>query len=48
MESTSISKDSLEKNLASMEDWYRAVIFDNNSKVLASKNASKLDERELT
>ena len=38
----------LEKNLGLMEDWYKTVIFDNDGKILASKNASKLNESELT
>ncbi len=44
----SISTSNLDKNLSQMEDWYKAVIFDSNSKVLASKNVSKIDEKELT
>ena len=44
----SISTSNLEKNLSQMEDWYKAVIFDSNAKVLASKNVSKIDEKELT
>jgi len=47
MEGTS-SKDNLEKNLNTMEDWYKAVIFDTNGKIVASKNASKTSEKELT
>lgn len=43
----SLSGESLEKNLEAMEDWYRAVIFDNNGKVVAKKNSQKLDEKEL-
>lgn len=46
MEGTS-SKDSLEKHLVSMEDWYKAVIFDSEGKVVASKNATKTNEKEL-
>jgi hypothetical protein len=41
------STNSLEKNLALMEDWYKTVIFDNDGKILATKNASKVDEKEL-
>lgn len=41
------STNTLEKNLGLMEDWYKTVIFDNDGKVLASKNANKLDEKEL-
>ena len=47
MEGTS-SKDNLEKQLVAMEDWYKAVIFDINGKVVASKNAAKVGEKELT
>ena len=46
MEGTS-SKDSLEKHLVGMEDWYKSVIFDSEGKVVASKNASKTSEKEL-
>jgi hypothetical protein len=42
-----VSKENLEKNLISMEDWYKAVIFDSNGKIVASKNASKTSEKEL-
>jgi hypothetical protein len=45
MEST--SKDGLDKQLAAVEDWYKAVIFDANCKVIASKNVNKVDEGEL-
>ena len=41
------SKDSLEKNLSSMEDWYRALIFDSNKKPIAIKNLLKVDDSEL-
>ncbi len=44
----SLSTETLEKNLEGVEDWYRAVLFDNNNKVIAKKNASKLDEKELS
>lgn len=43
-----INKENLEKQLTNMEDWYKAVIFDSNGKVIASKNASKASEKELT
>lgn len=46
MEGT-FSKDTLEKNLGLAEDWYRAVIFDNSGKILAAKNSTKSDEKEL-
>ena len=41
------SINGLEKNLGLMEDWYKTVIFDNDGKVLASKNVNKVDEKEL-
>jgi hypothetical protein len=44
---SNISKENLEKNLGQMEDWYKAVVFDGSAKILASKNASKTDEKEL-
>ena len=47
MEGT-ISKENLEKHLANMEDWYRAVIFDSNGKLVATKNSNKVTEKELT
>lgn len=37
----------IETKLTEMEDWYRAVIFDTNVKVLAAKNA-KAEEKELS
>ncbi len=39
--------NSLEKNLGLMEDWYKTVIFDNDCKVLATKNVNKVDDKEL-
>lgn len=47
MEGT-ISKDKLEGELTKFEDWYKAVIFDGEGKVIASKNANKTNEKELT
>jgi|LauGreDrversion4_2_1035121.scaffolds.fasta_scaffold771945_2 hypothetical protein len=41
------SKENLEKQLTAMEDWYKAVIFDSEGKIIASKNASKTSEKEL-
>ena len=35
-----------DQKLVEMEDWYRAVIFDSNCKVVSSKNC-KTDEKEL-
>ena len=46
MEGTS-SKENLEKQLVATEDWYKAVIFDSEGKVIASKNASKTNDKEL-
>jgi hypothetical protein len=43
----SLSKENLEKSLELVEDWYRAILFDNSGKVVARKNASKLDDKEL-
>lgn len=37
----------LTKSLETMEDWYRAVIFDKNCSVLAKKNMDKINEEEL-
>ncbi len=42
------TKETLEKQLTAVEDWYKAVVFDSNAKVVASKNANKTDEKELT
>jgi hypothetical protein len=47
MEGTNPGKE-LEKHLAGMEDWYKAVVFDTNNKVLAVKNVNKVDDKELT
>jgi hypothetical protein len=44
---SNISKDNLEKHLGEMADWFKAVIFDGSANILASKNASKTDEKEL-
>ncbi len=41
-------KETLEKELNAVEDWYKAVIFDSNAKIVAAKNASKTDEKELS
>jgi len=41
-------KETLEKELNAVEDWYKAVVFDTNSKIVASKNSSKTDEKELS
>lgn len=41
-------KETLEKELNAFEDWYKAVIFDKNCKIVASKNSSKTEEKELS
>jgi hypothetical protein len=40
-------KEGVEKGLAGVEDWYKAVIFDSNGKIVASKNANKTSEKEV-
>ena len=35
------------KAMEGMQDWYRAVIFDKNLKVIAKKNLETVDEKEL-
>lgn len=40
-------KKKLEEELAKYEDWYKAVIFDNEAKIIASKNCDKLKDGEL-
>jgi hypothetical protein len=42
-----LKPEDLEKNFELMADWYRAVLFDNNGKVIAKKNSNKVDEKEL-
>lgn len=39
--------ENLSKSLETMEDWYRAVIFDTSANILAKKNMEKVDEKEL-
>ena len=41
------SNTDINKALESMEDWYRAVIFDSSSEVLAVKNVDKVNKDEL-
>lgn len=41
------SKEVLEGEMKKFEDWYKAIIFDTNCSVLASKNCDKLKEGEL-
>lgn len=43
----SVNSDNLSKALAGMEDWYRAVIFNKDLKVVATKNLEKVNEGEL-
>ena len=38
----------LETKLVEVEDWYSAVIFDEKGSIVARKNASKTDEKELS
>lgn len=41
------SNTDLTKSLETMEDWYRAVIFDPSLNVLAKKNVDKVNQDEL-
>lgn len=43
----SVNSDGLSKALAGMEDWYRAVIFNKDLKVVAKKNLDSPNEGEL-
>ena len=40
-------KNKLEEEFAKYEDWYKAIIFDNEGKIIASKNCDKLKDGEL-
>lgn len=40
-------KGKLEEEFKKYEDWYKAVIFDTEGKIIASKNCDKLKEEEL-
>ena len=40
-------KEKLTTELKSFEDWYKAVIFDKDCNIIASKNIDKLEEGEL-
>ena len=40
-------KEKLNNELKSYEDWYRAIIFDGDCKIIASKNAEKVEDGEL-
>ena len=42
-----LDSDNLNKNLANMEDWYRAVIFDTSCNVIAKKGIENVDDKEL-
>lgn len=41
-----MEKSGLDKSLADVEDWYRALIFDTKLNVVAAKNVS-VNEKEL-
>ena len=47
VEKDDISNSDLSKSLGTMEDWYRAVIFDPSLNVLAKKNIEKINQDEL-
>ena len=40
-------KAKLTEQLNKFEDWYKAIIFDTNGTVIASKNTDKLQDGEL-
>ena len=40
-------KEKLNNELKSYEDWYRAIIFDGECNIIASKNADKVEDGEL-
>ena len=44
---SSPSKETLENQMNSQDDWYRAMIFDANKKPIAMKNVPKVDDAEL-
>lgn len=37
----------LEEEMAKFEDWYKAIIFDSEGKIIAKKNCDKLVDGEL-
>lgn len=41
------TKDKLNEELKKFEDWYKAVIFDTNCEIIASKNCEKIQDGEL-
>jgi hypothetical protein len=41
-------RENLEKEMNAVEDWYKAVVFDTNAKIIAAKNSNKTDEKELS
>lgn len=41
------TKDKLNEELKKFEDWYKAVIFDTNCGIIASKNCDKIQDGEL-
>lgn len=47
VEKVDTSNSDLTKSLETMEDWYRAVIFDPSCNVLAKKNLDKVNQDEL-
>jgi predicted DNA-binding protein len=47
MEGTTTLKDKLEKQLNEFEDWYKAVIFNKDGTIIASKNANKASDKEI-
>ena len=42
-----LNKDKLNEELKKYEDWYKAVIFDGECNIIASKNIDKLQDGEL-
>ena len=44
---SSPSKETLENQMKSQEDWYKVLIFDANKKPIAMKNVAKVDDAEL-
>ena len=41
------AKAKIEEQFQKFEDWYRAVIFDTNCTIIASKNCDKIQDGEL-
>lgn len=40
-------KAKLEEQMKKFEDWYKAIVFDKNCTVIASKNCEKVENGEL-